>query len=208
MPYQRICHLFFLFKLAVSLLISKKILSLTLFKIITGSRSSSLLRVFLMGRSGCPTKKKNERWGSLPVSQKVWSFSFCWKSPPAKNWDHLSPDNRYIGKKVLIAFRQILSKILPEACIFSDIIMTYLKKLVGTNFLNTKLCLAALFPRIVPHFLPKHSWKTLEMEDNPTQQPKCTHLPHQKNHPYEIYFFCYQKCHSFTWNSNFYLITL
>ena len=134
MLYRRICHLFFLFKLTVSLLISKKILSLTLFKIITGSRSSTLLRVFLMGRSGCPTKKKNERWGSLPVSQKVWSFPFCWKSPPAKNWDHLSPDHRYIGKKVLIAFRQILSKILPEACIFSNIIMTYLKKLVGTNF--------------------------------------------------------------------------
>ena len=121
---------------AVNLLIWKKILSLTLFKIITVNGSSTLLRVFLMGRSGCPTKGGN--LGGLPASQKVWTFPLCWISPPLKNWVPQITDY-ILGKKVLvIAFRQILSKILPEACIFSNTIMTYLKKLVGTKSLNTK----------------------------------------------------------------------
>ena len=157
---------------AVHLLIQKKILSLTLFKIIAVSGLSILLRVFLMGRSGHPTT-----WGhlgGLPASQKVWTFPFCWISPPLKNWVSLSPITDYILKKKisLIAFRQILSKILPEACIFSNTVMTYLKKFVGTKSLNTNQCPAGLSPRIIPQYPRKHLWETLRMERNPTQQPK------------------------------------
>ena len=54
---------------AVNILIWKKVLSLTLFKIITVSRSSTLLRVFLMGVSGCPTKG-----GNLGVFQQARKF--------------------------------------------------------------------------------------------------------------------------------------
>ena len=89
--------------------------------------------------------------GDLPASQKVWTFPFCLISPPPKNWVPLYPDHRpHIGKKVsLIAFRQILSKLLPEACIFSNTIMTYLKKFVGTKSLNTKHYPTGLSSRII-----------------------------------------------------------
>ena len=56
---------------AVNLLLSKKILPLTLLKIMTVSRPSTILRVFLMGKLGCPTKEGN--WG---VFLKVQKFKF------------------------------------------------------------------------------------------------------------------------------------
>ena len=83
---------------ALNILIWKKILSLTLLKIITVSRSSTLLSVFLMGRSGCPTKRGN--LGGLPASQTVWTFPFFWISSPLKSWVLLFPDHTpYIGEK-------------------------------------------------------------------------------------------------------------
>ena len=87
-----------------------------------------------------------------------------------------------LEKKVsLIGFRQILSNFLPEACIFSNTILTYLKKLVGTKSVNSKQCPAGLSRRIIPHYPPKHLWKTLGMKKNPTNSPKFTYFPHQKN---------------------------
>ena len=117
--------------------------------------------------------------GGLPASQKVWTFPFCWISSPPKNWILLSPDHRtYIGKKVsLIAFRQIVSKILPKACIFSNAIMAFLKKLLGTKSLNTKQCPTGLSPKIISHYPHKHLWETLAMGTNPTQQPKIYSFP-------------------------------
>ena len=111
---------------AVIILIWKKILSLTLFKIITVSRSSTLLRVFLMGRSGCPTKRGN--LGGLSGSQKVWTFSFCWVSPPPKKLSHPVPRSHSIYWKErvsLTAFREILSKVLPEAFFSATIWLTW-----------------------------------------------------------------------------------
>ena len=57
-----------------------------------------------------------------------------------------------LGKKVsLIIFKtQILSKILSVIRILSFTIMTYLKKLIGTEPLNTKQCPAGFSPRIIP----------------------------------------------------------
>ena len=158
-------------------MIWKKILSLTLFKIITVSESSTLLRVFLMGRSGCPTKGGNLE--SLPASQKVWTFIFCSISPPLKNWVSLSPDHRlHIRKKVsLRAFRKILSKHLPGACILSNTIITYLIKLVGIKSFNTKQCPAGLSLRIIPHYLRKHLYETLGMGKNPMLQLKIYSFP-------------------------------
>ena len=113
MPYQRICHLFFIFKLAVNSFIWKKILSLTLLEIITVSRSSTLLRVFLMGRPVCPTKKKN--WGGeSPCKPKSLNFPLLLNITPTKKLSPPVPWSQitYWKKNVLIAFRQILSKIL------------------------------------------------------------------------------------------------
>ena len=53
---------------------------------------------------------------------------------------------------------------------------------------NWKYILAGLFPRIIPHCPPKHSWETLDMGGIPTNRQNRTHLPHQKNPLYEIYF--------------------
>ena len=152
----------------------------SLFKIITVSRSSILLRVFLMGRSECPTKRGNLR--GLSESQKVWTFLFCWISSPPKNWVILSIDHTpYITKKVsLTAFRQILSKTLPEACIFSNPVMNYLKKIIGTKSLNTKQCLAGLSPRIIPDYSPKHLWETWGWVRIIPNSLTFTQLPHQK----------------------------
>ena len=60
---------------AVNLLLWKKILSLTLFKIVIESRPSTLLRVFLMGRLGCLTKGGNWWWVSLQTQKFELSAS-------------------------------------------------------------------------------------------------------------------------------------
>ena len=58
-------------------------------------------------------------------------------------------------KKIfLIAFRQILSKILSVVHIFSFIITTYLKKFTGSKSLSTKQCSAELSSWIIPHVFP------------------------------------------------------
>ena len=117
---------------AVNLLPWKKIPSFTLFKILTVTRPSTLLRILLMGRSECPTKR-GELGGGLSVSPEISTFPFYWISPPPKNWISLSRpwSQTTYWKKSLIDFRQILSVIFLVACIFSYIIMTYVKKLVG-----------------------------------------------------------------------------
>ena len=112
----------------------KKILSFTLFKIITVSASSTLLRVILMGRSGCPTKGGN--LGGSPWKPKSLNFPLLLDITPTKKIESPWSQTTYWEKVSLITFRQILPKILPEACIFSNIVMTYLKKFVGTKFLK------------------------------------------------------------------------
>ena len=129
-----------------------------------------------MRRSGCPTKGEN--LGGLPESQKV-----CWISPPPKNWVHLFSDHTSYIQVSLTAFRKILSKTLPEACIFSNLIMTYLEKFIGTKSIDTKQYLAGLSPRIIPHYFPKHLLETLEMEKNHTQQPKIYSFPQPEKNP-------------------------
>ena len=77
-------------------------------KIITVRRPPTL-RVFLMEISGCPTKRGNQ---DVSASLKVQTLSFCWIKI-----SHIGKF-RILGKKVsLIAFRQVLTKILPAACI-------------------------------------------------------------------------------------------
>ena len=65
---KKITTSFSFLTLAVILLLSNKILSLNLFKIITVSRPSTHLRVFLMRALGCPTKEEN--WSGSPCKPK------------------------------------------------------------------------------------------------------------------------------------------
>ena len=88
-----------------------------------------------MGRSEYPTKRGN----------------FCWIKISHIGKFHI------LGKKVsLIAFRQILTKILPAA--FIQLHNYDLFEKARLKSLNTKQCPAGLYPRIirqVPPFLPK-----------------------------------------------------
>ena len=93
----------------------------------------------------------------------------------------------------VIAFIQILPKILPAAYIFSYTIMTNLKNLIGNKSLNTKQCPAGLCPRIIPLNL---YWKPLRSGRIPANSQKFIHFLHKKNPPYWIYIFFYQKWHS------------
>ena len=129
--------------------------SLTLFKIITVSKPNTLLRVYLLEKSECPTNGEN--WGLLPASQKVWTFSLSLVYPHQKfHFSIIWSDRRtHIGEKVsLLVFRPILPKMFPAACIYSCTITTFLKKLVGTIFLDKKHCPAELSPLTITHYLP------------------------------------------------------
>ena len=106
---------------------------------------------------------------------KSLNFPLLLNITPTKKLSPLVPwsQTTILEKKLsLIAFRKILSKIFPEACIFSNTIMTCLITFVGTKSLNTKQCPEGLSLKIIPHYLRKHLWETLGMGKNPTQQPK------------------------------------
>ena len=127
------CHPFFIFNFTYCKSFRrKKTLSINLFKIVIVSRPTTLIRVFLMGSLGCPTKGGN-RGRDLPASPKVWTL--------VQITDHI------LGIKVsLIDFRYILPNILPAACIFGYTILTYLKNVDGIK------CLDSLFLPKCPLF--------------------------------------------------------
>ena len=161
-------------------------------KIITVSWLTTL-RVFLMGRSGCPTQQGNcggvdgGRRG-LPAILKVQTFPFYWIKISHIGKLHI------LQKKVpRIVFRQVLTNALPAACIQLHNSDLFGKSQSKLKSLNTKYCLAGLSPRIilqVSPFLPKVSknWCThqvwtvspspeplleiLGMGKNPLKQPK------------------------------------
>ena len=158
----------------------KKILFLTLIKIIIISRPSTFIRVFLRRRPICSTNDgiacvracvcvcaclcvcsfaRVRVCVCISASSRKKLFPSIGYQPhskiefPCPTFDHIV--ERIVS---LIAFRQIVSKILHVASIFSYTIMTYLKKLDGIKSLNTKQCPSGLSPRIIPKispFLPK-----------------------------------------------------
>ena len=105
-------------------------------------------------------------WGSelgegSPCKPKRLNFGLLDITPTKKLSPPVLPliTKRILEKKVsLIACRQILAKILPAAYIFSNTIMTNLKKLIGNERLNTKQCPAGLSPRIIPLNLYGKPW--------------------------------------------------
>ena len=77
-----------------------------------------------MGRSGCLTKGRN--WGRVSLQAQKFERSFSIGYYPHQKIESPCPSSDprpHIGKKSLIAFRQILPKMLPVACIFSYIII-------------------------------------------------------------------------------------
>ena len=138
-----------------------KILSLTLFKIITVSRPTTLIRIFLMKRSRCLSKG---RIGRVSLQDQNLEFSPSVGYQPHSKIESpiplLTTDHILSRKVSLITFRKIFPKILSVACIFSYTMKIYWKKLVQTKSFNTKQCPAGLSPRIklqISLFLPKIS---------------------------------------------------
>ena len=167
---------------AVNVALKENTLSHTLFKSTTESRPSTLLRVFLIGRSGCPTNRKNRGagCGSSPCKPQSLNFPLLLDITLTKKLcPHPSLNDRpHIGKKgISNSFQTNFSKIFACGQHFQLHITTYLKKLFGTKFLNTKQCPAGLDPRIIPRYHPKHLWEILGMGESPTQQPKIWSFP-------------------------------
>ena len=78
---------------AVNLLLQKKIISLTLFKTITASRPSTVLRVFPKGRLWCPVNGGNWQeagWGD-PWKPKSLNFCLLLDITPTKKSPHVHP---------------------------------------------------------------------------------------------------------------------
>ena len=189
---------------AVNLLIWKKILSLILFKIMTVYRLNTLLRVLLMGRSGCQDVPLREGkfsfffGGGSPYKPKSLNFALLWDITPTKIYPPCPLITDYIlGKKVsLIAFREILPKILPEGCIFSNTIINYLKQLVGIKSFNAKQCSSGLSPRIIPHYPLNIYGKPWECRRIPATAKSLLISPNRKSPLINLLLPLYQKCHS------------
>ena len=89
---------------AVNISLLKKILSLTLLKIITVSRPTTLIRVFLMRRSSCSTKGGNWGGGRSSCKQKSLNFSLLLDITPTKKLGSPVPlliTDHILGKKYL-----------------------------------------------------------------------------------------------------------
>ena len=158
----------------MNLLLWKKILTLTHFKIITLIRPSTLPKVFFMGGSGVGTRGGGDCGGLSPVMpkilnfthlvnvtphQKVGSFSFssCF-TLYSLDWDHI------LEKRISNSFQTNLTK--NFACgahfqihfHFSYFIFSYnhhlFEKLIGTKSFNTKLCPVELSPWIITSYIP------------------------------------------------------
>ena len=114
-------------------------LSLTLFKIITVSRPSTLLRLFLMGDQDFPLRK--ELRGLHPHAQNFERH--FWKSSLTRS------QTTYRKKVSLVAFRQTLPKHFVCGAHFQFHIVNYFKKLIGIKSLNTKQYQSSFSSRII-----------------------------------------------------------
>ena len=142
---------FFIFKLTCSKVIYLKENTLThSFENHYSKRIKHPLQGFFKGRSDAPLKEGI--WWS-PWKPKSLYFFLLLDISQTKKTEFPCPliTNHILEKKVsLIAFRRILSKILPEACIFSNTIMTFLKISLELHLLLENSvqqdCLPQLYP--------------------------------------------------------------
>ena len=108
----------------------------------------------------------------FPCKPKSLNFSLLLDITPTKKLSPAVPlliSDHILEKKVsIIAFRKILSKILLAAYIFSNAIMTNLKKLIG----NKPLIQNSVQKDYFPELPSKPLWQTLGMRENTSQWPK------------------------------------
>ena len=120
---------------AVNLLLWKKILSFPFFKIITESRPSTLLRVFLMARLGCPTKGGS--WGrGCPCKLKNVDFPLLLDITPTKKLSPPVPP--LITEHILENILAFYQKFCLRDIFSTSQSITNLKKLLGAKSINTK----------------------------------------------------------------------
>ena len=146
--HQKICHLFFMFNLTCCKFVALKENALIHSFQNHYSKQTNYSSEFSLQRDQDVTLREGIGEVGPPERLKLGTFPFCWISPPVPlpSLDH----RPHIGKKVaLIAFKQILRNNLSAVYIFSNIIMTNLKKLIVNKSLNTKQCPAGLSSRII-----------------------------------------------------------
>ena len=80
-----------------------------------------------------------------------------------------------------MAFRHILLNILLALCIFSYTILKFLKKLIGTKFLNTK----GVKQDYLPELYRMYTMYPMHLK-NPTQQPKIYLYIKPENSPFHL----------------------
>ena len=107
-----------------------------------------------MGRLGCPTNGGN--WvrsflAGSPCKPKNVEFPLLLDITPTQK---SSPPIPFLMTDHILKKKKKLPKILPVTCTFSHKVLTYLKNLGGTKFLNTKQYPAGLSPRIMPQVSP------------------------------------------------------
>ena len=154
--HERFCHPFFISNLTCCKFVAleENILFLTLFKIITVFKPSTLLEMFFMwDQDRVPLMPKILNL-TLPLdvthNRKIESFPSPSCLTPSPPWLQTA-----CWKKVfLIDFRQILSKTLLVVHIFSFIITTYSKNIIWNKSLSRKQRPAELSPWIIPSVSP------------------------------------------------------
>ena len=134
----------------------------------------------------------------LSGSPNVWTISFSWISPSTKKLIPCShPDHRpNIGKKSLIAFRQILLNIFSAAwrTIYSRNHDLFKKvswnQILSMNYapgipkMKPTLMLLCCAQQVWPSFLPLNFYgKPWGWGRIPPNREKFTHFPYQKKHP-------------------------
>ena len=127
---------------AESLLLWRKILSHSFQNYYSNQSKHTHQGVFL-GRSRFETKGGTGE-GSWPP-HRIESSPYPSCLTPSFPW----LETKYWKKVSLIAFKQILSKILSALYIFRFIIITYLKSFIGIESFSTKQCPTELSPWII-----------------------------------------------------------
>ena len=172
---------------AVNLLLWKKILSLTLLRIITVCTDQAPSSEFSLLRDQDVTLrerilgKMGGGGGDSPCKTPSLNFALLLDITHTKKLSPPVPPlitDQILEKKMsLIAFRQILPTILPAAYTFSSTIMTNLEMFIGNKSLNVKHCPVELSHRITPLNLYGKPWEEGRI---PPNSQIFTHFPYQK----------------------------
>ena len=140
-----------------------------------------------MGIVKCQNKGENWRGVVSLQTQKFELYPSTGYNPYKKNrvpssvpWSQITYW-KYASNMPSMAFRHILLNILLALYIFSYTILKFLKKLIGTKFLNTK----GVKQDYLPELYCMYTMYPMHLK-NPTQQPKIYLYIKPENSPFHL----------------------